>query len=143
MRTTIAVLLMVTLALGFAPRAHAQTAGEMASYCAPYRHGLVLQARPGGHSLVEAPGANANSYFCWGEFAALQEFVSLQGVGAVNLFPSSHPAARFCIPPDTERLQLVKTFLQYMDMHPQSRQLDFGAVLLTLMQQTYPCRPGG
>jgi hypothetical protein len=141
MKATIAVLLMATFAVGFAPRAHAQTAGEMASYCAPYRHGLVLQAKPGGHSLVEAPGANANSYFCWGEFAALQQFASLQAVGAVALFPSAHPAARFCIPPDTERLQLVKGFLQYMDRHSESRNLDFGAVLLTIMQQAYPC-PG-
>ena len=137
-------VLMVALGVAFAPHAHAQTAGEMVSYCAPYRHGLILDAEPGGHSLVEAPGANARSNFCWGEFAALQEFVSLQRIGAVELFSSTRPASRFCIPPNVERLQLVKTFLQFMHLHPQFNKLDFGAVLLTVMQQTYPCpKPGG
>ena len=75
----------------FAPSLHAQTAGQMAADCAPYRHALRLSPRPGGGSVVEAPGANANSNFCWGSFALLQQMVELQSVGAVTLYRTTLP----------------------------------------------------
>jgi hypothetical protein len=108
MKTWAALLLIGSLGMLTVPHAHAQTAGQMATDCAPYQHALILQSRPGGHSLVEAPGANNNSAFCWGAFAAVQDFAALQGIGAVDLYPSSRPAARTCVPPTIERLQLVE-----------------------------------
>ncbi len=143
MKTTLALLLIGMTWLSLAPRAHAQSAAELATDCAPYRHGLILEAKPGGRSLVEAPGANNNSAFCWGAFAALQDFADLQRVGALQL--STKPTSRPCIPLGTERLQLVKAFLRYVDANAPVRPLAFGVVLLAAMQQAYPCSggPGG
>jgi hypothetical protein len=139
-KTTLALLLLATTLLGLTSRAHAQSAGELATDCAPYRHGLILDAKPGGRSLVEAPGANNNSAFCWGAFAALQDFADLQRVGALQL--STKPTGRVCIPLGTERLQLVKAFLRYVDANAQVRPLAFGVALLAAMQQAYPCSGG-
>ena len=92
---------------------------------------------------MEAPGANANSDFCWGAFATLQELGNLQQAGLIQLYLSALPAAKMCIPLSTERLQLVKDFLQYMDHHPEMAKTDFSAVVLEVMFQTYPCVPSG
>jgi hypothetical protein len=134
-----ALLLLVASLTLFAPSVHAQTAGQMAADCAPYRHALRLSPRPGGGSVVEAPGANANSNFCWGSFALLQQMVALQSVGAVTLYRTTLPTTRFCLPPSIERLDLVKAFLQYVDDHGAVANQPFAAALLTVLSQSYPC----
>ena len=133
------ILLWVASLILFTPSVHAQTAGQMAADCAPYRHALRLSPRPGGGSVVEAPGANANSNFCWGSFALLQQMVELQSVGAVTLYRTTPLATRFCLPPSTERLDLVKAFLQYVDEHGAVANEPFAAALLRALSQRYPC----
>ena len=143
MKGWIPLLLIMSIGIMVTPLAHAQTAAEMTSDCAPYRHALVLAPRPGGGSIVEAPGANGKSDFCWGAFATLQEFTALQDVGAVELYPASHPEAKICFPPSIQRLRLVKAFIQYMDAHPTMGPQNFAVVLLTAMSQAYPCASPG
>jgi hypothetical protein len=93
---------------------------------------------------VEAPGSNSKSDFCWGAFSTLQGLGNLQQAGLIQLYLSAQPAAKMCIPLATERLELVKAFLQYMDHHPEMAKADFSVALLTVMLQTYPCaRSGG
>lgn len=138
-KSWIALLLTISLGMTAMPSAHAQTAAEMAADCAPYRHGIVLAPRPGGGSIVEAPGANGKSDFCWGAFATLQAFAALQDAGAIELYPTGHPAAKICISPLMQRLQLVKAFIQYMDVHPAMGNQNFAVALLSAMSQAYPC----
>ena len=134
-----ALLLLMSIGMLVTPLAHGQTAAQMTSDCAPYRHGIVLAPRPGGGTIVEAPGANGKSDFCWGAFATLQQFAALQDVGAIELYPTGHPAAKICFSPLVQRLQLVKAFIQYMDAHPAMGNQNFAIVLLTAMSQAYPC----
>lgn len=125
--------------------AHAQgtTAGQMATWCAPYRHALRLAPRGNGAAVVEAPGANAQSDFCWGSFALLQELITLRQARAIE-FAVLGPQPRGICPPITAgRLQLVQAFLTYMGAHPDQRNADFGVALLEAETQAFPCAPGG
>lgn len=146
-RATAAMLIITVAGAAWSVRATAQipgeTAGQMASSCAPYRHALRLAPRRGGSPLIEAPGANRQSDFCWGAFATLQALTRLQQAGAIQLYLTDHPKQRLCIPITVERLQLVKAFLQYMDAHGTLTNTDFGVVLLDAMFQAYPCAPSG
>ncbi len=132
---------MLLMSMMWAPGAHAQTAAEMASYCGPYRHALRLAPRGGSSPVVEAPGANARSDFCWGAFATLQTLANLQQIHVIQLTLTDHPRDRLCIPITVERLQLVKTFLQYMDDHHELGNTDFGVALINSMFQAFPCAP--
>lgn len=144
MKAWIPVLLLALAGIALAPRAQAQTAAEMAADCAPYRHALRLAPASGGGSTVEAPGGNAKSDFCWGAFATWQGLGNLQQAALIQLYLSARPAEKICIPLATERLQLVKTFLQYMDHHPEMGKADFNVAVLAVMLQSYPCaRSGG
>ncbi len=144
----IVVMLMATvMGAAWSTRTAAQipgeTAGQMASFCGPYRHALRLAPHGSGNPLVEAPGANGKSDFCWGAFATLEALATLQQAGAIQLYLTGHPKQHLCIPVTAERLQLVKTFLQYMDAHQNLGNTDFGVVLLDAMFGAYPCAPSG
>jgi hypothetical protein len=138
------VLLGVCAGMMFAPGAQAQneTAGQMATYCAPYRHALRLAPRAGGGTIVEAPGGNAKSDFCWGAFATMQEVATLRQVGAIEFYVKGQPNRKICLPMPVERLQMVKAFLQYMGDHQSLGNADFGVALLYSMLQAFPCAPG-
>ena len=119
--------------------AHAQTASEMVSACAPYRYAIALGSRAGGHSQVDAPGASAKSNFCWGAFATVQDFAALQVAGQVQLYPADHPERNFCLPPGIDRLQLIKTFLKFTGKHAELASNDFGIVAKLAMSEQFPC----
>ena len=131
---------------GFSPSARAQvqadTAAQMAAYCGPYRHALRLAPRGAGGAVVEAPGANAKSDFCWGAFATMQDLATLRQAGAIELYLKGQANRRICLPITVERLQMVQSFLQYMDHHRDMGGTDFGMVLLYAMSEAYPCAPG-
>jgi Rap1a immunity proteins len=138
-KTLIAALLLASATLLVTPRAEAQTAGQMARFCAPYRHALVLAPGSSDNPVVEAPGGNARSNFCWGAFATLQSLANMSQAGAIQLYISSAPKDRLCIPVTVGRLQLVKTYLQYMDRHHELANTDFAVALIAAMFETYPC----
>lgn len=71
------------------PPAHSDTAEEMASFCEPYRHAVIVDATMNG-PLIQVPGANANSEICWGAFGAIQE------LGVLVLAPGASPALNLC-----------------------------------------------
>jgi hypothetical protein len=116
-----ATAILIACGLTFAPHARADTAQEMAGYCEPYRTAVVT--KPGE---VSVPTRDLNSQYCWGAFAAVQEFYVQGDLG-------------LCLPERSSRLELVKVFIRYMDQHPNTGHERFGRVLLLAMADAFPC----
>jgi hypothetical protein len=123
-------LLLFGFWLIFAPSARAESAGEMASYCEPYRTAVIV----GNEQIrIEHPGQNSN--ICWGAFAAVQDFATMG-------FPGHNEGIlRLCLPPESDRLELVKVFVRYMDENPNKGHWRFGTVLLLSLSEAFPCQP--
>lgn len=139
----LALLLFASAGLLLAPRAHAQTAAQLATDCAPYRSAIVVAPGPNG-GVIQLPRQTSGSNFCWGAFATLEQLITLQDAGALALYSPSHPALKACVPATVGRLQLVQAFLRYMARHRDMGKVTFGPILLGAMAQTYPCgSPGG
>jgi hypothetical protein len=105
----------------------ADTAQEMAGYCEAYR--TTVTVSPQVFKLTATP----ESRVCWGAFSVIQ------GLGAVWDPGAKHSQLGVCLPEGSTRTELVKVFLRYMDVHPQVGHLHFEQVVVTAIQEAWPC----
>lgn len=103
------------------------TAGELASWCQPYRTATVSN-----HNITVQ--ATSESQVCYGAFLAIQQF-------AATTLGSDHASIlKTCVAEKSGLLELIKVFLHYMDEHPERGHEKFTNVVLSSLWAAYPCR---
>ena len=102
------------------------TAGEVASWCEPYRTAVLKD-----HNV--AVQVTADSQVCWGAFIAIQQFAATEFPGDRN------GALHQCLPPASDLVELIKVFLHYSDTHPEMGHWKFTDVVLKALWAAYPC----
>ncbi len=125
MRGRTRLSLLVTVCLSFQP-AWAETALEVQSWCKRTSEALVLAN--GSINL----GASFNDGFCWGAFAAIQDF-------SRHVNSEKQRLLNICTPPGSTRLVLIKVFMRYADQHPQALVGDFAFVVQAALGEAFPC----
>jgi hypothetical protein len=104
------------------------TAGEMTSWCEPYRAAVLKD-----HQVTVQ--ATRDSRVCFGAFMAIQQL-------SVTMLPGeSRNALRECLPPSTTLVELIKVFIRYSDMHPEMGHWRFTDVALNSLAAAFPCPP--
>jgi hypothetical protein len=86
--------------------ASAESVLEVESKC---RAIATVEIRANG--VVHLP-LDADTQFCWGAFASIQQVISILDENGQWLF-------RVCAPQETTRVQLIKIFLKYSNQHPE------------------------
>jgi hypothetical protein len=94
-------------------RANAETALEVQSWCKP-----VLNGRLGTDGMIYYT-VTAETSFCWGAFAAIQEV-------SKYMWDDSTRLLGFCPPETSTKVQFIKIFSKYVDDHPEDANQAFG-----------------
>ena len=120
------LLVMVAASLWAADESGPITAGEMASWCEPYRTALL----DGASVHVQA---TPQSQVCFGAFLAVQQL-------AVTTLPGDpRGALRVCLPETSTTAELIKVFVHFSDTHPELGHRRFSYVLLQSLWSSFPC----
>jgi hypothetical protein len=115
----IAALNLVPLSL------RAETAQEVQSWCRPF---LNARMEPNGTFYALK---SYDSGFCWGAFAVIQEIFGMTAP------PGGSP--RICLPSPSNRLQMIRVFISYVDNHPELSGLGFADVAPRSLEEAFPC----
>ena len=105
-----------------------ETALEVQSWCRPY---ATVEVRADG--MVYAP-VDANTQFCWGAFAAIQEL-------SVIVDERGKPLLRICPRASVTRVQFIQIFLHYANQHPEQADMDFAGVARRAIAEAFSCPP--
>lgn len=131
MKTLVATLLLCFAA--FAQSASVDepgpfTAGEVASWCEPYRTALLV----GANVTVNATTA---SQVCLGAFMTIQQLIT-----TTSPWHPKESMLQVCSPATSRLVELIKVFLHYTDEHPEFGHLKFTDVALSALWKAYPCQ---
>ena len=130
MKTVSSCLLLALIAISPLAGADDQgpiTAGEVASWCEPYRHALLVN----GAVSVDS---TAQSQSCYGAFITIQQL----GATIWDLH-DKESLLRTCLPPTSRTVELIQVFLHYTDEHPERGHDKFTAIALVALRKAYPC----
>jgi hypothetical protein len=107
--------------------AHGETALQVQSWCKE-----ITTYRVGADSKFMMQETFDNG-FCWGAFATYQ---------SVTDFANSDgsPLLALCIPAGVSRIQLIKMFVHYVDIHPALGHRDFAEVMDMAIRQSFVCQ---
>jgi hypothetical protein len=127
-RLTLAMILLLGVGIARAKESNLESAAAMQSNCRPF-----ASASTKGE-FISAP-QTFDTGICWGAFLAIQEFVvtpwTPEGPGIVPICPKT----------GTDRAEMIRVFIRYVDMHPQRGGEQFTHVVLNALWEAYPC-PG-
>ncbi len=107
--------------------AKAETAREVHSSCK-----AVVGAKALNDDLLDLPG-NFETGFCWGAFTSFQQISTIYREGEKASLLGN------CAPPDSDRLQYIKIFSQYVDDHPKLGNEEFITVAAEALREAFPC----
>jgi len=100
-----------------------ETALEAESWCRP-----ITTLELNGSNL-SIPGGMPMK--CWGAFMAIQQMATVRTDRGAE--------QRFCLPPTTTRLELIKVFVRYSEQHPQFGHRTFGELAAVALADAFPC----
>jgi hypothetical protein len=126
LRSFLAAFALATLMILHSP-AEAETAREMVSKC-----GQTFAAAAVDGEAVSIPRTDSAGW-CWGAFEVIQRIVVYADESNLRFF-------RVCPPPDSTRLQIIGTFLDFAKRHPEQMNREFTDVALDSLVEAYPCR---
>jgi hypothetical protein len=101
------------------------TAGEMASWCQPYKTATLKGDQVSGDFTME-------SQMCKGAFMTIQQI----GTTALD---GSNDVLKICFPVQSRTSELIKVFSKYVDDHPERGHEKFTDVALAAFWDAYPC----
>ena len=125
-----AALVLFCLVASTATKGHAQSAGEMLSYCR-----TVAKAKVTKEAVTLPPGQGPG--VCWGAFGTIQSVIVRGPVG------EQQPFFLVCAPARSTRIQLIANFVKYVDHHPSSSRAEFFDVALEGLREKFPCPSEG
>jgi hypothetical protein len=131
MKTVSIGLLLTLVAISTLARADDRgpiTAGEVASWCEPYRTAVLK----GASVTVQV---TPESQICYGAFLTIQQ------LAAATYSSHSGSILRICGPPTSGLVEYIKIFLRYSDTHPEMGHLKFSDVALNSLWNAFPCSP--
>ena len=70
---------------------------------------------------------------CWGAFASIQEVLNWADTDTERQYLA------VCLPPQSQRRQLVLIFVRYVDEHPAEGHRDFFFIAWTALREAFPC----
>jgi Ssp1 endopeptidase immunity protein Rap1a len=115
-------------AIILAPSAAAsESAGEMATACSEV---AKLSADKDGQLHFAHSFRNGQ---CWGAFAAVQELSRLTSVR------DGPPLLGICAPEQTTRLELIRSFVQFLQINPGVRDDPFAVVVVRALRLRFSC----
>jgi hypothetical protein len=109
-----------------AHNAKAETALEVESWCMPVANAKTIS----GSKISMEQTFDSGS--CWGAFAAFQGLGSAVGSDGVRTL-------HYCAPPESSRVEFVKVFVHFVEVHPQQGHLPFTFVALKALVEAFPC----
>jgi hypothetical protein len=116
----------LAILLVLAGPADAESALQAIPSCLTVSKGL----RPDGKLYFSPDGQ-----FCWGAFAAIQQFS--------RLLIADEPGKRsldICSPETSSRLQMILVFLKYADSHPEVLDQEFPLIARQALREAFPCK---
>ena len=113
--------------LAFTSPASALTGKELLQRCEALERGAVVKGKD-----IELPAGRPPAE-CWSYMGAVQDFTAtVEREGGPSLLGS-------CVPPDTTRLDIVRTFTRYARAHRSDLDLRASALVVQALAAAYRC----
>jgi hypothetical protein len=119
------MILLLGAGLARAKGSSLESAAAMQSNCRPF-----ASASTKGE-YISAP-QTFDTGICWGAFLAIQEFV-------VTPWTPEGPGILPICNAGTDRAEMIRVFVRYVDTHPQRGGEQFTHVVLNALWEAYPC----
>jgi hypothetical protein len=115
-------------ALAVTSPAQAVTGQDLLRQCEALERGAVIS----GETVRLPKGQDAAA--CWFYMAAVQDLAAtVEDEGGPSLIGS-------CVPPETTRMELVRTFTKYARAHRKDLDLRATALVIPVLSAAFPCR---